>query len=72
MKDERVDAMEVEPTGKLAKIRSVEWLGQTIASFCWMASVVAFGLNSVSDWLQLLAAGAWIISNAAGLFAPRR
>ncbi len=53
--------------GRLAKARSVEWLGQTIASLCWITSVFAYGLSSSGDWLQLGAASAWLTANLAAL-----
>ena len=45
----------------------VEWLGQTLASIFWIVSVFSYGLNSTGDWLQLLAASAWLIANIASL-----
>ncbi|MEM6979280.1 MAG: hypothetical protein AAF539_06385 [Planctomycetota bacterium] len=51
--------------GRLAKILSVEWLGQTIASVCWIASVFSYGISSTGDWLQLMAASAWLLANIA-------
>ena len=41
----------------------VEWLGQTIASLCWIASVFAYGISSSGDWLQLCAASSWLVAN---------
>lgn len=43
----------------------VEWLGQTIASICWIASVFVYGISSTGDWLQLFAASAWLVANVA-------
>ena len=43
----------------------IEWLAQTIASLCWIASVFSYGLSSTGDWLQLAAASAWLIANLA-------
>lgn len=51
--------------GCLARVQRVEWLGQTIASLCWMASVIAYGISSFGDWLQLFAASAWLLANIA-------
>ena len=45
----------------------VEWLGQTVASLCWIASVFTYGISSAGDWLQLLAASAWLLANIASL-----
>ena len=53
--------------GLLAKMLRIEWLGQTIASLCWIASVLTYGISSNGDWLQLFAATAWLIANIASL-----
>ena len=45
----------------------VEWLGQTAASLCWIASVFTYGISSSGDWLQLLAASAWLLANIAAI-----
>lgn len=50
-----------------AKMLRVEWLGQTVASVCWIGSVFTYGLNSTGDWLQLAAASAWLLANVAAL-----
>ena len=50
-----------------SKILRVEWLGQTAASLCWIASVLAYGVSSLGDWLQLFAASAWLIANFASV-----
>ena len=54
---------------RLAKVRRVEWLGQTTASLCWIVSVVVYGISSSGDWLQLVAASAWLASNLSALFS---
>ena len=41
----------------------IEWLGQTVASICWIASVLAYGISSSGDWLQLCAASSWLLAN---------
>ncbi|MEM7313894.1 MAG: hypothetical protein AAF497_12155 [Planctomycetota bacterium] len=51
----------------LSRILRIEWLGQMVASLCWIASVFSYGLNSSGDWLQLFAASAWMIANIAAL-----
>ncbi|MEM9066319.1 MAG: hypothetical protein AAGB51_12605 [Planctomycetota bacterium] len=51
--------------GPLAGVLRIEWLGQTAASLCWIASVFAYGLSSAGDYLQLSAASAWLIANIA-------
>jgi len=47
----------------LARVLRIEWLGQTVASICWIASVLAYGISSSGDWLQLCAASSWLIAN---------
>lgn len=54
---------------RLAKARRGEWLGQTTASLCWIVSVVVYGISSSGDWLQLVAASAWLASNLSALFS---
>lgn len=51
----------------LAKVLRIEWLGQTVASLCWIGSVFAYGISSPGDWLQLFAASAWFVANIAAL-----
>ena len=51
----------------LSRALRVEWLGQTAASLFWIASVFTYGLSSVGDGLQLLAATAWLVANIATL-----
>jgi len=60
-------------TGKnrLRKAFSIEWIGQTVASFCWIGSVLTYGMNSAGDWLQLTAASAWLLANVAALLTFR-
>ena len=48
---------------------SLEWLGQTVASLCWIISVFSYGINSTGDWLQLLAASSWMLSNISSILA---
>lgn len=52
---------------------SLEWLGQTGASLCWIASVFTYGISSNGDWLQLFAASSWLIANLSVLatFNPK-
>lgn len=49
------------------KALSIEWLGQTIASLCWIASVFVYGITSNGDWLQLIAGVSWFVANIASL-----
>lgn len=51
------------------KVLSIEWLGQTVASVCWICSVLAYGVQSVGDWLQLCAASAWLLASIAAVMA---
>ena len=52
---------------RLSKMMSFEWKGQTLASLCWMISVFAYGISSTGDWLQLMAASSWMLSNIASI-----
>ncbi|DAC23172.1 MAG: hypothetical protein CMB00_01640 [Euryarchaeota archaeon] len=63
-----------EPTKRqlqIKKARSFEWIGQTLASLCWIISVFVYesdvGLWSTGDWLQLAAASCWFVSNVSAL-----
>ena len=44
-----------------------EWLGQTVASLCWIASVFLYGIEEAADVFQLVAASAWLVANIAGV-----
>ena len=50
---------------RLERVLRIEWLGQTVASVCWIASVLTYGINSSGDWLQLFAASSWLLANIA-------
>ncbi len=52
---------------RLAKVRNIEWLGQTTASVCWIGSMLTYGIRSGGDWLQLLAASAWLLANIVAI-----
>ena len=56
-----------EMRSRLATARSLKWLGQTAASLCWIGSMLAYGIESGGDWLQLCAASAWLLANIATL-----
>ena len=58
-------------TTHASRFLKLEWLGQTIASLCWIASVFAYGITSPGDWLQLIAASCWLIANVAVIFPNR-
>ncbi|MEM6779401.1 MAG: hypothetical protein AAF670_17230 [Planctomycetota bacterium] len=49
----------------------IEWLGQTLASLCWIASVFSYGIQSNGDWLQLVAASAWLVANIAAVMTNK-
>ena len=48
---------------RIARVWNIKWLGQTTASVCWIGSILTSGIGSSGDWLQLLAASAWLLSN---------
>ena len=50
---------------RLQRVLRIEWLGQTVASLCWIGSVLAYGISSSGDWLQLCAASSWLLANIA-------
>ena len=50
-----------------ATFLSIEWLGQTVASVFWLISMLVYGVSSSGDWLQLLAASAWLLANVASI-----
>ena len=50
---------------RIARVLRIEWLGQTVASVCWIGSVLAYGISSSGDWLQLFAASSWLLANVA-------
>ena len=60
-----LDSRHVET--RLSKMMSFEWIGQTLASLCWMISVFAYGISSTGDLLQLMAASSWMLSNIASI-----
>ena len=53
--------------GRMKRAMRVEWVGQTAAGLCWIASVLTQGISSPGDWLQLCAASAWLLANAAAI-----
>lgn len=55
----------------LGRVLRIEWLGQTIASLCWIVSMFVYTISSLGDVLQLCAASAWLIANIAVAFVPR-
>ena len=61
------ESLDDKAEARWAKVFTVEWLGQTAASLCWIASVFTYGIGTVGDWLQLLAASAWFVANVASI-----
>ena len=53
----------------LSRAMKLEWLGQMVASLCWIVSVFSYGITSTGDWLQLAAACSWAVANIAALVA---
>ena len=52
---------------RMQKMMSLGWLGQTVASLCWILSVFVYGISTTGDWLQLCAASSWMVSNIAAI-----
>ncbi len=67
--NDEVGGMSTSP--RISKMMSFEWLGQTLASMCWIVSVFVYetdvNLWSNGDWLQLAAASSWMLSNIASV-----
>ncbi|MEM7142500.1 MAG: hypothetical protein AAF548_15870 [Actinomycetota bacterium] len=61
------DSATAARAGRRPKALRLEWLGQTVASICWIISVFVYGLSSAGDWLQLAAASSWLVANLASL-----
>ncbi len=54
----------------IQRMLRLEWLGQTVASICWIVSVFSYGIEKTGDWLQLAAATAWLLANIATIRFP--
>ncbi|MEM9593074.1 MAG: hypothetical protein AAGD06_02355 [Acidobacteriota bacterium] len=52
---------------RFERVFRLEWLGQTVASLCWIASTLTYGISSTGDWLQILAASSWLLANIAAV-----
>ena len=65
----RVEISTAPTQTRLGEMSSLEWLGQTVASLCWIISVFSYGITSTGDWLQLLAASSWMLSNISTILA---
>lgn len=61
---------------RVEKMLSFEWLGQTIASACWIVSVFVYSDGALpanaGDWLQLAAATSWMTANVASVLTIKR
>jgi len=44
------------------------WLCQIVASTSWIASVFVYGSFTLGDYLQLIAASSWTVSNIISFF----
>ena len=54
----------------ITRMLRLEWLGQAVASLCWIVSVFLYGSWSAADILQLVAASSWLVANVASLVKP--
>ena len=54
----------------ITRMLRLEWLGQTVASLCWIVSVFLYGSWSAADILQLVAASSWLVENIASVLKP--
>ena len=62
--------MSNQPVPLVSRMLRLEWLGQTVASLCWIVSVFLYGIESVADVLQLAAASSWMVANVASIVKP--
>lgn len=58
------------PVPLVSRMLRLEWLGQTVASLCWIVSVFLYGIEKAADVLQLAAATSWLVANVASLRKP--
>ena len=54
----------------VSRMLRLEWLGQTVASVCWIVSVFLYGIEKAADVLQLVAASSWLVANVASVLKP--
>ena len=54
----------------VSRMLRLEWLGQTVASLCWIVSVFLYGIEKAADVLQLVAASSWLVANVASVLKP--
>ena len=64
---ERLNVSSSPVETRVSKMMSFEWIGQTLASLCWIISVFVYGISSTGDLLQLMAASSWMLSNIASI-----
>ena len=62
--------MSNQPVSLVSRMLRLEWLGQTVASLCWIVSVFLYGIEGAADVLQLAAASSWMVANVASLLKP--
>ena len=57
------------------KMLNVEWIGQTMASLCWIVSIFVYSDGSLpegnGDWLQLIAASSWMLANMSSILSTK-
>ena len=58
------------PVPLVSRMLRLEWLGQTVASLCWIVSVFLYGIEKAADVLQLVAASSWLVANVASVLKP--
>ncbi len=56
---------------RIERALCIEWLGQSVASVCWIGSVLAYGISTSGDWLQLFAASSWLLANISSVMTVR-
>ncbi len=62
--------MSNQPVPLVSRMLRLEWLGQTVASLCWIVSVFLYGIEKAADVLQLVAASSWLVANVASVLKP--
>ena len=62
--------MSNEPVPLVSRMLRLGWLGQTVASLCWIVSVFLYGIERAADVLQLVAASSWLVANVASVLKP--
>ncbi|MEO1370935.1 MAG: hypothetical protein AAFU75_00500 [Planctomycetota bacterium] len=62
--------MSNEPVPLVSRMLRLGWLGQTVASLCWIVSVFLYGIEKAADVLQLVAASSWLVANVVSVLKP--